>query len=294
MFEALVAAVPQSLPQVEKSAALLRGLSELVYYHYANCPPYARIIDIVWGGLKSYSGIADIPYLPVGIFKQLELATTKTPSFTMRSSGTSGQPPSRIIVDDETACRQSAALVATFRPLLGERRRPFLVIDTKEVVATTELTARGAGVLGMMKFGGRATFALNPALEINKDAINTFIAENGEDEFLIFGFTYLIWSKLYKSYGDGELDLSNAVLVHSGGWKKLESERISNSEFLAALKRLFNMTNIYNFYGFVEQIGSVFVEGADGLLYPPNFSDGIIRRPDGVASASIGKEGVIR
>ena len=90
MFEALVAAVPQSLPQVEKSAALLRGLSELVYYHYANCPPYARIIDIVWGGLKSYSGIADIPYLPVGIFKQLELATTKTPSFTMRSSGTSG------------------------------------------------------------------------------------------------------------------------------------------------------------------------------------------------------------
>ena len=44
-----------------------------------------------------------------------------------------------------------------------------------------------------------------------------------------------------------------------------------------ALKRRFNLSNIFNFYGFVEQIGSVFIEGPDGLLYPPNFTDVIVQ-----------------
>ena len=54
------------------------------------------------------------------------------------------------------------------------------------------------------------------------------------------------------------------------------------------------MTNIFNFYGFVEQIGSVFIEGPDGLLYPPNFTDIIIRRPHSWEPAEVGEEGVIQ
>ncbi len=54
------------------------------------------------------------------------------------------------------------------------------------------------------------------------------------------------------------------------------------------------MTNIFNFYGFVEQIGSVFIEGPDGLLYPPNFTDVIIRRPHSWEPAAVGEEGVIQ
>ena len=106
----------------------------------------------------------------------------------------------------------------------------------------------------------------------------TFARANGSEPFLIFGFTFLVWDKLYRAFADGEVDLSNAILIHSGGWKKLEAQKVSNAEFRAALKRRFNLTNIFNFYGFVEQIGSVFIEGPDGLLYPPNFTDIIIRR----------------
>ncbi len=60
------------------------------------------------------------------------------------------------------------------------------------------------------------------------------------------------------------------------------------------MKRRFNISRIFNFYGFVEQIGSVFIEGADGFLYPPNFTDVIIRRPDTWEPADIGEEGVIQ
>jgi hypothetical protein len=212
----------------------------------------------------------------------------------MRSSGTTGQRTSRIIIDNETARRQSEALVASFRPILGGRRLPFLAIDTKDVIKPTDLTARGGGVLGMMKFGAKTAFALDGQLNMDKELVENFARANGREPFLMFGFTFLVWDKLYRAFADGEVDLSNAILIHSGGWKKLEAQKVSNAEFRAALKRRFNLTNIFNFYGFVEQIGSVFIEGPDGLLYPPNFTDIIIRRPHSWEPADVGEEGVIQ
>lgn len=294
MFEELLARAPFSLKQAEKEAMMLGAMNDLAARHYANCPGYARIVDAAWGGLRRWERMADIPFLPVTIFKEQDLSSSASRAIVMRSSGTTGQVPSRIVVDDETAGRQSAALVATFRHVLGERRLPFLAIDSKSVLVETGLTARGAGVLGMMKFGAKTVFALDAALEPDLDAIRRFVTANGGAPFLIFGFTFLVWSKLYQAFADGDLDLSNAVLVHSGGWKKLESEKVSNPEFRAALGRRFGIGRIYNFYGFVEQIGSVFLEGEDGLLYPPNFTDVIVRRPGTWEPAEIGEEGVIQ
>ncbi len=294
MFERLLAAPPYSLPQREKEALLLPALNELTRFHYARCEPYARIIDAAWGGLTDWHALADLPFLPVQIFKQHALASTTAPSLTLQSSGTTGQTPSRIIVDNETAERQSRALVATFRPILGDSRLPFLAIDTKDVIKADNLTARGAGILGMMKFGAKATFALAPDLEVDDAVIRRFVAANKGRPFLIFGFTFLVWTKLFEHYADGDLDLSDAVLIHSGGWKKLEDKKVSNAVFRASLKQRFNITNIFNFYGFVEQIGSMFIEGPDGLLYPPNFTDVIVRRPGSWEPAQEGEEGVLQ
>jgi Acyl-protein synthetase, LuxE len=293
VFERLLNEPPYSLRQSEKEAILLEGLNELTRYHYEKSPEYARILDAAWGGLRSFGDISEVPYLPVGLFKEMELKSTATPSFVMRSSGTTGQRTSLIVIDNETARRQSEALVASFRPILGTRRLPFLAIDAKDVIKPTDLTARGGGVLGMMKFGAKTTFALDSQLEIDRRAVETFVHANGREPFLIFGFTFLIWDKLCRTFADGELDLSNAVLI-PGGWKKLEAQKVSNAEFRAALKRRFDLGSIFNFYGFVEQIGSVFIEGPDGLLYPPNFTDVIVRRPHSWEPAETGEEGVIQ
>ena len=294
MFEPLIAAQPYSLRQAEKEAKILEGVNDLTRYHCERCAEYARILDLGWGGLKQYRSLAEVPYLPVSLFKELALSSTTVPSFVMRSSGTTGQTPSQIVIDDETAERQARALSASFRPILGGRRIPFLAIDTRDVIKPTSLTARGAGVLGMMKFGAKAAFALNSELDVDKETIRRFASAAGGEPFLIFGFTFLIWTKLYNSFADDEIDLSKAILIHSGGWKKLESEKVSNQDFRAALERRFHIRQIFNFYGFVEQIGSIFLEGPDGLLYPPNFTDVIIRRPDTWEPADIGEEGVIQ
>jgi Acyl-protein synthetase, LuxE len=294
VFERLLSQPPYSLRQSEKEPLLLEGLNELTRHHYERSPEYARILDAAWGGLRAYGSIAEVPYLPVSLFKEMELKSTTLPAMVMRSSGTTGQRTSRIVIDNETARRQSEALVASFRPILGSRRLPFLTIDTKDVIKPTDLTARGGGVLGMMKFGAKTAFALDALLDLDRELVETFVRAHGREPFLLFGFTFLVWDKLYRAFADGEVDLSNGILIHSGGWKKLEAQKVSNAEFRSALKRRFNLTNIFNFYGFVEQIGSLFVEGPDGLLYPPNFTDIIVRRPHSWEPAEVGEEGVIQ
>ncbi len=204
---------------------MLDGLNQLSAYHFDRCSEYARIVQLGWGGLKQHQSLAEIPYLPVTLFKELSLSSTKSPTFVMRSSGTTGQTPSQIVMDNETAERQAKALSASFRPILGGRRLPFLAIDTRDVIKDASLTARGAGVLGMMKFGAKATFALDLNLNADKDIINRFVSSSGAEPFLIFGFTYLVWTKLFTNFSDGEIDLSNAILVHSGGGRSSSQKR---------------------------------------------------------------------
>ena len=294
MFDELISAQPYALPQASKEAMLLEGFNRLARHHYDGCAEYARIVDLAWGGPREYRSLAEAPYLPVGLFKELDLKSTSAHAIVLNSSGTTGQRPSRIIVDNETSQRQSRALISTFRPILGDRRLPFLAIDTQDVIRAGTLTARGGGVLGMMKFGAKAAFALRSDLTVDRSVIESFVKANGGAPFLIFGFTFLVWSRLYNEFADGELDLSNGCLIHSGGWKKLEAEAVSNKEFRAALERRFRLKRIFNFYGFVEQMGSMFVEASDGLLYPPNFVDVIIRRPETLEPAEMGEEGIIQ
>lgn len=222
MFERLLNEPPYSLRQSEKEAILLEGLNELTRHHYERSPEYARILDAAWGGLRTYGDVSEVPYLPVSLFKEMELKSTATPSFVMRSSGTTGQRTSRIVIDNETARRQSEALVASFRPILGTRRLPFLAIDTKDVIKPTDLTARGGGVLGMMKFGAKTTFALDSQLEIDRQAVEAFVRAHGKEPFLIFGFTFLIWDKLYRAFADGR---TRSFGRHSHSLRRMEETR---------------------------------------------------------------------
>jgi hypothetical protein len=155
------------------------------------------------------------------------------------------------------------------------------------------MTARGAGVLGMMKFGARPTFALDAVLAPDVALIRQFVEANGGRPIMLFGFTFLVWTKLYESFRDGELDLSNAILIHSGGWKQLENRKVPNAVFREALQRRFGLTRIHNFYGMVEQIGSVFLEASDGYLYAPNFTDVIVRDPVTWEPLGPGRKGLI-
>ena len=279
-FEDLIARPAFTVPQRERDTLMLPELQELTRHHRERCDAYARILDRVWTGRDRSDCVEEMPFLPVSLFKQIDLRSSGEDGIMLKSSGTTGQARSRIFVDPETSQRQSRALVATMKAVLGESRMPMLLIDTKKVISDpADMTARGAGVLGMMKFGARPTFALDEGLAPDVDVIRSFISANAGRPIMLFGFTFLVWTKLYEAFADGELDLSNAILIHSGGWKQLEERKVPNSIFRQALSQRFGLSRIHNFYGMVEQIGSIFLEGSDGYLYAPNFTDVIIRDP---------------
>ena len=170
-----------------------------------------------------------------------------------------------------------------------------LVVDTEALIKDRTLfSARGAGVLGMSIFGKSHFYLMDKDMKIKEDAFKEFLNRHQNERILIFGFTFMVWEYLYEQFrGDG-IDLSKAVLVHSGGWKKLIEKSVSNDIFKQKLHDKFGLKDIYNFYGMVEQVGSVFLECEKGYLHTPNFADIIIRNQMDFSVCKTGEEGLIQ
>jgi hypothetical protein len=282
-----------TLPQAVKEKDLLSSLGELVAHHRANCVPYDRILAA--SGFASAASIAELPWLPVRLFKNLELKSIPDDEVfkVLTSSGTTGEV-SRIYLDKAAAAAQTRQLGATVQSVLGPRRLPMLLVDTKAMLKDRRsFSARGAGVLGMATFGRDHVWALDDEGHVDLAGIRAFLAKHGSAPFLIFGFTYLVWLHLYEVAREHGLDLSNGILIHSGGWKKLVDHAVSPAEFRDRLAGV-GLTRTHNFYGMVEQIGTIFLEGpSGGSLYCPDFADVVIRDPHTWREQPPGEPGLI-
>jgi hypothetical protein len=290
--------LPQySLPQAQKEAALLVELKRLDKSHRERCPEYARLAAVMFPGHDDPASTAGLPYLPVRLFKTHTLASVPQGDIfrILYSSGTTGQEPSRIVLDRETAQLQTAALGRIMTYVLGPKRLPMILVEQPDLVKDRRsINARAAGLLGMMNFGRDHFFALDGDLNPSTAALKDFLEKHGSEPFLIFGFTFLVWTRFYESAAAAGLDLSNGILIHSGGWKNLQDRAVTPNHFREAFRAATGLTRIYNFYGMVEQVGSVFLEGDDGWLYPPNFADVIVRDPNTLDELAAGQTGVIQ
>jgi hypothetical protein len=292
-----IAAPPYSWGHAKREELLLSGLNRLTELHYEKCLPYRRIIDGYWRGLTTAPTLSALPYLPVSVFKTqlLQSVSDAEVRITLTSSGTTGHAVSRVRLDAPTSTIQQRALANSLMHVLGKSRLPMLVIDTDAVFKDPKImSARGAGVLGLMRYGRDHAFALTPELQPHFAAVEAFLDRVSGGPFFMFGFTYMVWAKFYEEFKNRNLDLSNGVLIHSGGWKKLVELAVSNEQFRQCLGEAFGLERIHNFYGMVEQIGSIFLEGPGGLLYPPNFADVIVRDTRTFGPARAGEPGLIQ
>ncbi|MEV4640424.1 acyl-protein synthetase [Actinoplanes sp. NPDC049548] len=283
-----------SLEQSCKERLLVTELRRLTEHHRRGCAAYARILATLppTGG----EGLAGVPYLPVSLFKSHRLVSIPDAEVfkVMTSSGTTGQAVSSVVVDRATAERQSRALTTIMATVLGPRRLPMIIIDAPNVVRDRRrFNARAAGVLGMASLGRRHFYALDDDMQLDRDGLRDFLRRHDGEPLLIFGFTYMVWRYLLQRLDVGEADLSGATLIHSGGWKALQDQAVDNGTFKRVLGEVTGLRRVHNFYGMVEQVGSVFLEGPDGFLHPPNFADVIIRDPATWQEAPDGTVGVI-
>ena len=283
-----------TLPQAAREPLLLKELSDLVEHHRSRCAPYDRILAAT--GFTAADRVADLPWLPVRLFKHHDLKSIGDDEVfkVLTSSGTTGEV-SRIYLDKAAAATQTRQLGATLQTVLGPSRLPMLLVDSRAVLADRRsFSARGAGVLGMATFGRDHVWALDAEGRPDLAAIRGFLARHGDAPFLIFGFTYLVWLYLYEPARDAGLDLGNGILVHSGGWKKLADRAVDPGEFRQRLAADTGLSRMHNFYGMVEQIGTVFLEGpSGGSLYYPDFADVVVRDPQTWAELPPGEPGLL-
>lgn len=290
---------PYSLAKVEKHEVLDSFLTQLTRHHYNNCPAYTKMMDgIGYNYTKEYN-YNELPFLPVRLFKMLDLLSVDKEEIvkTMTSSGTSGQAVSRIYLDRDTSANQTKVLTKIVSSFIGKQRVPMIIIDTDAILKNRNLfSARGAGILGFSMFGSKRIYALNEEMELNTELILEFLNNNKNERIFLFGFTFMIWQHFYKQLIEKgiKLDLSNAVLIHGGGWKKLISESVSSHDFKEKLNEVCGISHVHDYYGMVEQTGSIYMECECGHLHAPVYSDVIIRRASDFAMANIGEKGIIQ
>jgi len=292
---------PYGTAGTEKRAFLLEELSALTAHHAGCCDYYARILQNAFGLEPPYafSNIEEIPFLPVSLFKTHELRSISKEDTikVLTSSGTTGQAVSRVFLDKETAVLQAGVLIRIMQEFLGKQRVPMVVVDHPNVIKDRQsFSARGAGIMGMLQFGRKPFYALREDMSLDVEGLREYLAPFRSQRVLFFGFTFMVWQHLVQavSEDDGSLGLEDAVLIHSGGWKKLESIRVSKTEFNQALEARLGQCRVINFYGMVEQVGSVFLENPKGYLHTPVYSDVLIRDPYTLQVLPDGEKGLIQ
>ncbi len=301
LVDQLLAGPPFGLGGAEKRAALMPELDRLTRWHYGQCEPFRRVVDAAFGGLKPgpYDAFEELPFMPVSLFKQCELRSVPPENVfrVLTSSGTTGQAVSRVFLDRETAARQGRALVRIMQHFIGKDRLPMVILDHPGVIKDRQsFSARGAGILGLMQFGRDPIYALREDMSFDGEAVQQYLARHSGRPVLFFGFTFMAWRHAIAALAaiDRRLPVSRGVFIHSGGWKKLESERVDAGTFEAAARDRLGVERVINFYGMVEQVGSVFFENAGTGLHAPVFAHVIVRDPFTLRPLPAGRRGLLQ
>jgi len=303
------------LVKLEKQPMFNKALLSLALHHYQHSQDYQAIIDSVYPEFKIVlddfvSGAPinmddiEVPTLAVNLFKHhlLQSIDDEQVFKITTSSGTTSSKVSKIVLDKDNIKRQQKVLSLIVKEWLGSKRLPMLIIDHANVIKDKySYSARGVGIQGLSIFGHHHVYALDEDMTLDLERIEHFFKSYKNETIFIFGFTYMVWQyficaleKLGKHY-----DLSKVIIFHSGGWKKLQDIAVSNKVFNHRLTSILTQTHakgvkIHNFYGMVEQTGTIYVECEAGYLHCPVWSDVIIRSKKDLTPEKNGIEGIIQ
>lgn len=290
---------PYSLDYNNKNLILGDILFGLEKLHNNKCNEYHIIAQNWMFKFSDEIKIENLPFIPVRLFKELELLSIDRSDIrkTLTSSGTSGQTPSKIFLDATTASNQTKVLSRILSSFIGKKRLPMLIIDSKSVLKNrNSFSARGAGILGFSMFGYDVQYLLDDDFNLDFELLQNFLKKHEGEKILLFGFTYIVWEFFNNAIQKNgiPINLENGILIHGGGWKKMIDSAVDTHVFRESLHDKTKLQNIYNYYGLVEQTGSIFMECEAGFLHASNYSDIIIRNHKDYSVASIGQEGLVQ
>ena len=266
---------------MESKESFLDKIYELNKFHYNNSEEFKRIMDFLHSSNKEKT-LENLPFLPAKIFKEVELKSVSKKNIfkILYSSGTSGSKRSKIFLDKDNARTQTLVLNEIVSKIIGKKRLPMLIIDEKKkIFDPKKFDAKTAAILGFSLFGHNHNYLLKND-QIDYENLNNFLEKYSKERFLIFGFTSSVYEYFIKMLDVSKIfkDFSNGILIHGGGWKKMENIKVSNYTFKKNLNEKLKLTKIFNYYGLIEQTGSIFFEcDRCSCFSPSKYSDILIR-----------------
>ncbi len=287
-------------------AELLSVLQAELAYAARQEPRLQRYFEACPVSYRAATRIADLPYLPAGAFKAnppLALVKAQEITRTLTSSATTGQTPSRVVLDARTSKRMTKGVMSILRSFIGPMRRPYLVIDTPVSLAgADELGARAAAIQGLRTFATEIVCCLRsgPAggLEIDEARVLAFAAKWRAAPVLAYGFTYVLWHSFVLPLQKKGicLEMPNVWLLHSGGWKRLQDQAVTRDTFAKGAVSVFGCdeSRILDFYGMVENVGVVYPDCDQGNKHVPAFAQIIVRDPLTLAPVPPGGLGLVQ
>lgn len=305
-IEGLLTESPYGMDSSQRRSALLGLLKNEIAYACERNAGFRNYVQYWPIALDDAKDIADLPYLPVGVFKAnppLALVPLEEVKRTLTSSATTGQVPSRIVLDASTSRRMAKGALTIVRDFIGPARRPYLVVDTPEnLAAQGQIGARGAAIQALRSFATEIVCCLRPAdagnSELELEKLLSGSEKWKDHEVLVYGFTYVIWTQLVQPLQQLgiTLDLPNVRVLHSGGWKRLEQQSVTRDVFNRGVASVFRTSpgRITDYYGMVENVGVIYPDCEHGNRHVPAFADVIIRDPLTMVPVGPGRKGLIQ
>jgi len=283
----------------KKAVFFNKKISALTKHHYKNSPIYKLLIKKFNFKFKNKHKLEHFPYLPITLFKELDLISVPSKKIvkTLFSSGTSGVGKSRIFLDKTNSLNQVKTLKSIMTKFLGKDRLPMLIIDKNpQSNIKDNFTARSAAIYGFSIFGKKYTYLINDNNEIDYSLLNKFLKKFHKEKFFVFGFTSFIYENLIIKINSEKLKfkMNNAILLHGGGWKKMEENKISNKIFKEKLFNKFKIKNVQNYYGLIEQTGSIFVECQNCNSFITSIYSDVLIRDNNFKVVKNGLKGLIQ
>jgi hypothetical protein len=305
-IESVLLQPPYGVDPQQRHRVLLALFKQELAYACERNPRFRNYVEQWPTDSRVADKISDLPYLPVGVFKTsppLALVGADDVKRTLSSSATTGQVPSRIVLDAATARRMAKGVTTIIRDFIGPARRPYLVIDTPEnLAAQAELGARGAAIQALGSFATEVVSCLHPGhngdSSVDLEKLLACAAKWKDSEVLVYGFTYVIWTNLVQPLQRQgiTLDVPNVRVLHSGGWKRLHEQAVTRDAFTRGVASIFGCSpyRVIDYYGMVENVGVIYPDCDHGNKHVPAFADVIVRDPLTLAPVKAGQRGLIQ
>jgi hypothetical protein len=292
----------------DRGGIFFESLLEELRFHYDNNALYRKFCDHKAFNPYQFQGeLKDIPAVAVSVFKELGQDLNSVPKetikLTLQSSATSGVPSS-IPVDKDTAKRQGKAMVRVVQEFIGAERKPFLIMDVDPSAGFRHLLgARFAAVSGYLNFASQVGYFLkvneHNQYYFDVEGIQSYIESLDPNQpAVVFGFTYILYSEVVRPNIEAGRSFQlpkGSKIIHIGGWKKLESEKISKEAFNQAVSGLFGIDplDVIDIYGFTEQMGLNYPDCPCGCKHASIYSEVLVRDVVTKEVLPVGKEGML-